>query len=160
MRKIFLTCIIFVGGFVLGQETIKEAQKGVEYGAGVPENRMNNIYDTDQLVKALEHKKEIERVTVKGKATAVCAKKGCWITLENTQKLNVFVKMKDYAFFLPQNIVGKTILLDTKATKKITSVEELRHYAEDAKKSKQEIAKITQPKIEIRLLANGIKVID
>ena len=45
-------------------------------------------------------------------------------------------------------------------TKQETSVKELRHYAEDAGKSKEEIAKITKPKVEIRVLANGIKVID
>ena len=74
--------------------------------------------------------------------------------------MEVFVKMKDYAFFLPQNIAGKTILLDAKVTKQETYVKELRHYAEDAGKSKEEIAKITKPKVEIRVLANGIKVID
>jgi len=102
----------------------------------------------------------IERVTIRGKVTAVCPKKGCWVTLENTQNVEVFVKMKDYAFFLPQNIAGKTILLDAKVTKQETSVKELRHYAEDAGKSKEEITKITKPKVEIRVLANGIKVID
>lgn len=44
--------------------------------------------------------------------------------------------MKDYAFFLPTAIKGKTILLDGKAQLKQTSVEELRHYAEDAKSPK------------------------
>ena len=114
----------------------------------------------DQLIKSLKKKNEIDRVIIKGKVTAVCPKKGCWVTLENTQNVEVFVKMKDYAFFLPQNIAGKTILLDAKVTKQETSVKELRHYAEDAGKSKEEIAKITKPKVEIRVLANGIKVID
>ena len=113
-----------------------------------------------ELIKSLKKKNEIDRVTIKGKVTAVCPKKGCWVTLENTQNVEVFVKMKDYAFFLPQNIAGKTILLDAKVTKQETSVKELRHYAEDAGKSKEEIAKITKPKVEIRVLANGIKVID
>lgn len=67
--------------------------------------------------------------------------------------------MKDYAFFLPTAIKGKTILLDGKAQLKQTSVEELRHYAEDAKKPQSEIDKITTPVTEIRLLASGIRVI-
>jgi len=107
-------------------------------------------------MKSLKKKNEIDRVTIKGRVTAVCPKKGCWVTLENTQNVEVFVKMKDYALFLPQNIAGKTILLDAKVTKQETSVKELRHYAEDAGKSKEEIAKITKPKTEIRVLANGI----
>ncbi|HJV20168.1 MAG TPA: hypothetical protein VJ552_09855 [Sediminibacterium sp.] len=40
-----------------------------------------------------------------------------------------------------------------------TSVDELKHYAADAKKSKAEIDAITQPKKEIRLVAKGIKVV-
>ena len=41
---------------------------------------------------------------------------------------------------------------------KQTSVEELKHYAEDAKKPQSEIDKITKPVTEIRLLASGIRV--
>jgi hypothetical protein len=40
-----------------------------------------------------------------------------------------------------------------------TSVDELKHYAEDAKKSKEEIDAITEPKKEIRLTANGVLVV-
>jgi hypothetical protein len=38
----------------------------------------------------------------------------------------------------------------------VTSVEELRHYAEDAKKSKEEIEKITEPKSELVFEADGV----
>lgn len=160
MKKLIFLMGIFGMSLLHAQNNIPEAQKGVEYGAGVPENITYNVQSPDQVIKSLKKKNEIDRVTIKGKVTAVCPKKGCWVTLENSQNVEVFVKMKDYAFFLPQNIAGKTILLDAKVTKQETSVKELRHYAEDAGKSKEEIAKITKPKVEIRVLANGIKVID
>ena len=160
MKKLIFLMGIFGMSLLYAQSNIPEAQKGVEYGAGVPENIAYNVQSIDQVIKSLKKKNEIDRVTIKGKVTAVCPKKGCWVTLENTQNVEVFVKMKDYVFFLPQNIAGKTILLDAKVTKQETSVKELRHYAEDAGKSKEEIAKITKPKVEIRVLANGIKVID
>ena len=150
MKKLIFLMGIFGMSLFHAQSNIPEAQKGVEYGAGVPENIAYNVQSIDQVIKSLKKKNEIERVTIKGRVTAVCPKKGCWVTLENTH----------YAFFLPQNIAGKTILLDAKVTKQETSVKELRHYAEDAGKSKEEIAKITKPKVEIRVLANGIKVID
>jgi fatty acid/phospholipid biosynthesis enzyme len=67
--------------------------------------------------------------------------------------------MKDYGFFLPLDIKGKTVVLDAEATLKTTPVEELKHYAQDAKKPKEEIAKITQPKEEIFLTAKGILVV-
>ena len=158
--KSFLLGMSFLASFAFGQQKIAEAKKGVEYGAGVPEDITYNVQTPDQIITALENKNEIERAIIQGKVTAVCAKKGCWVRLENSKKIDVFVKMKDYAFFLPQNISGKTILLDAKVSRKVTSVKELQHYAEDAGKSKEEIAKITKPKSEIRVLASGIKVID
>ena len=40
----------------------------------------------------------------------------------------------------------------------ITSVKELRHYAEDAGKSKEEIDLITEPEITISFLADGVLI--
>lgn len=74
--------------------------------------------------------------------------------------LRFFVKMKDYAFFVPTALKGKSVILEGNAEKEITSVKELKHYAKDAKKSQSEIDAITLPKEEIRFLANGIKVVN
>jgi Domain of unknown function (DUF4920) len=68
--------------------------------------------------------------------------------------------MKDYAFFAPLAIKGKTVVMDAKASYKTISVEELKHYAEDAKKSQEEIDAIKLPKKEVRLLASGIQVVE
>ena len=69
------------------------------------------------------------------------------------------VKMKDYGFFVPLAAKGKTVVIEGQVSMKTTSVKELRHYAEDAKKSQAEIDAITQPKKEVNILANGIVVI-
>ena len=60
--------------------------------------------------------------------------------------------MKDYAFFVPTALEGKTVVLEGSAESKTTSVKELQHYAEDAKKSQAEIDAITEPKTETRFL--------
>ncbi|HAI79459.1 MAG TPA: DUF4920 domain-containing protein, partial [Chryseobacterium sp.] len=52
------------------------------------------------------------------------------------------------------------IVLEGSAETKIISVDEQKHYAEDAKKSQQEIDAITKPQEEIRFVANGIKVVN
>jgi hypothetical protein len=39
-----------------------------------------------------------------------------------------------------------------------TTVEELKHFAEDDGKSKEEIEKITEPKIEMVFEASGVKL--
>jgi hypothetical protein len=69
------------------------------------------------------------------------------------------IKMKDHAFLVPLIMNGKTIVAQGLATFKETSVDMLKHYAEDAGKTKEEIAKITEPKKEISMLANGILVL-
>lgn len=53
---------------------------------------------------------------------------------------------------------GKTVVVQGTATRKETSVEMLRHYAEDAGKSKTEIEAIKEPKVEITMQATGILV--
>ena len=90
----------------------------------------------------------------------VCPKKGCWLKLELSDKETAMVKMKDYAFFLPLAAKGKTVVIDGEVKKKTISVAELKHYAEDAKKSKEEIAAITKPENEVRVTANGIVVVE
>jgi hypothetical protein len=67
--------------------------------------------------------------------------------------------MKDHSFFVPVSMQGKTIVVDGTATLKETSVDMLKHYAEDAGKSKAEIDAITQPKKEITVQAKGILVL-
>lgn len=52
-----------------------------------------------------------------------------------------------------------TIVVQGTAEKKTTSVEMLKHYAEDAGKTKEEIAAITEPKQEIIIQATGIVVV-
>jgi hypothetical protein len=76
-----------------------------------------------------------------------------------TAKGNVMVKMKDHAFFVPLDLNGKEIVVDGVAKSTVTPVSELKHYAEDAGKSKEEIAKITDPKKEMVIQAKGILVL-
>ena len=68
--------------------------------------------------------------------------------------------MKDYAVFVPTALKGKTVILEGNAETKVISVDEQKHYAEDAKKSQAEIDAITKPQEEIRFMASGIKVIN
>ena len=69
-------------------------------------------------------------------------------------------KIKDYGFFLPAAAKGKTVVIDGEVKMKTTSVAELKHYAEDAKKSKAEIDAITKPEKELRVTAKGIVIVE
>jgi len=86
----------------------------------------------------------------------VCAAKGCWMKLPLAEEKEVMVRFKDYGFFMPLDSQGKEVVLEGKAFVQTTSVAELRHYAKDAGKSKEEIAAITTSKKEFSFEANGV----
>lgn len=137
-----------------------KAMVGEVYGAGVSAKAEKSAISTSKLDQKLKKSAKVENVVVKGKVVNVCDKKGCWFTVETDNKEKFFVKMKDYAFFVPMALEGKTIVLEGNAETKVTSVDELKHYAEDAKKPQAEIDAITKPEEEIRFMASGIKVVD
>ena len=56
---------------------------------------------------------------------------------------------------MPLNAEGE-VVVNGKAFVTETTVDELRHYAEDAGKSEEEIAAITESKFEYRFLADGV----
>jgi hypothetical protein len=94
---------------------------------------------------------------VKGTVIAVCQMKGCWVTLNDGKGApEMFVKFKDYGFFLPKDIAGREIVMEGYAFKELTSVDELKHMAEDAGKSQAEINAINKPKEELKFMASGV----
>lgn len=97
---------------------------------------------------------------ITGEVVEVCKKKGCWMTLKMADGEPMRVTFKDYAFFMPKDIVGKTVALDGIAKKQTISASQLRHYAQDAKKSPEEIAKITADKNEIAFEAKGVVILN
>ena len=94
--------------------------------------------------------------TVRGTVAEVCQVKGCWMTITEANGEEMMVRFKDYGFFMPKDISGKEVIMNGQAFFRVTPVDELRHYAEDAGKSEAEIAAITQPKRELSFLADGV----
>jgi len=157
MKNRLLFSFLFVVGLTAyAQPPQVPADKGATFGSVVT---ADGAVPVAGISSVLENK-ESANVKVTAKVIDVCPKKGCWMQLEMPDQSKVFVKMKDYGFFVPLAIKGKTVVIDGEAKSIVTSVDELKHYAEDAKKSKEEIATITEPKKEIRFIANGILVIE
>jgi hypothetical protein len=90
----------------------------------------------------------------------VCKAEGCWIKVQRKDGSAMMVRAKDHAFLMPENIVGKTVLIEGSATVKEISEEMRRHYAEDAGKSAKEIAKIKGSEKDVQFAAKGVKVLD
>jgi len=156
MKKLTLTlAIILCAYFINAQPPVGKAHVGDTYGAKVTEDGALSIAELPNLLKG----KDTITVKIKAKVVSSCASKGCWMNLQIDDKNTAFVKMKDYGFFVPTSIADKNVIIEGIAFIKTTSVSELKHYAEDGKKSQAEIDAITEPKLEIRLLANGILVV-
>lgn len=97
------------------------------------------------------------QVKVRGTVQSVCQAKGCWMNInDGSTAAETFVKFKDYGFFMPKEISGREVIMEGYAYQEETSVEELRHYAEDEGKSKEEIEAITEPVTELKFMASGV----
>jgi hypothetical protein len=125
------------------------------YGKKIENNRKS--LTIGKLQKKIGSKKEI-KTRLEGTIEGVCKAAGCWLTIQNPDGKAVRVTFKDYGFFVPKDIEGKKVIVEGIAYRTTTSVEALRHYAEDAGKSKAEIAKITVPLNEISFEAEGLIV--
>jgi hypothetical protein len=155
MKKALILCCALFACLWLSAQEPQSAAKGVTYGVGTTADGAIAASDVESKVKAQD--KFTGRV--KGKVVSVCKEKGCWMKIETESGEPMMVKFKDYGFFMPKNIEGKEVVIDGEATVKETSVKQLRHYAQDAGKSKEEIEKIKEPKKEVIFVAKGVLVL-
>ena len=131
------------------------AAKGVVYGVVSVEK--SAIAPDEISSKLVDNKFEGQ---VKGKVVEVCKAEGCWIRLQKADGTSMMVRAKDHSFVMPENIVGKTVLIEGHATVKEISEDLRKHYAEDAGKSKEEIANIKGAEKDVQFAAKGVKVLD
>ena len=93
---------------------------------------------------------------ISGTILETCPKKGCWMSMA-TESDTVFVRFRDYGFFVPtEGAEGKTAFIEGDLFVDTISVRMLQHYAKDAGKSKEEIAKITEPELGLSFTADGV----
>ncbi len=109
----------------------------------------------DEFLAAIEGQDTI-KAKVRTTINSCCQKKGCWMNLDMGDNPEMKVRFKDYGFFVPMDSDGKETIVEGIAYKDVVGVEELKHYAEDAGKSQEEIDAITEPKETMRFLAHGV----
>lgn len=130
-------------------ETIEGAFFGEEFS-------ITNTTSVPTAISSLGQKDTLD-IQLSGVVESVCKKKGCWTNIASKDNLEetMFVKFKDYGFFLPLDCEGQEVVLQGQAYMEETPVDELRHYAEDEGKSAEEIALITEPTQEYKFMASG-----
>lgn len=159
MLKNFFICLMAVSMAVsCSQKGAQSSSDGKHFGKTIT---AKNAITFDALMSKMETADSIN-TKVTGLIKDVCQKKGCWMSMVSEQpgKPPMRVTFKDYAFFMPKDLGGKRVVIDGFARVEVTSVEMLRHFAEDAGKSKAEIEAITQPKREVSFEAAGVLILD
>ena len=132
----------------------------VEYKSDGAKIVADNALTEDEMFKKYKSLKPGDTLNVKFKSKIkdVCQKKGCWMAMELPGGKESFVKFKDYAYFVPLNAAEQEAVISGKAFVSETSVAQLRHYAKDGGKSEAEIAKITEPQVEYKFMADGVLI--
>lgn len=153
MKKLLVIPALFLGLSLMAQPPKVDAKSGMTFGDAIT---AEGAIDVNVAAKNVgENSKGGLKIT--GEVIEVCKAEGCWLRMK-TETGSVLVKMKDHKYLVPLSLTGKTIVAEGEAKMKETSVEMLRHYAEDAGKSKAEIDAITEPKREMVMQASGILV--
>lgn len=157
MKKILFAAFLLAGLAAAAQdETAKPPVKGTVYGDAISVN--GEATDVNALQSKMTA--DVFEGKVHGRVKEVCKAMGCWIRLEKADGTTLMVKSKDHAFTVPQELIGKTVVVDGTATVKEVSEDKRKHFAADAGKSKEEIKKIKGSEKEVQFVAKSIQVVD
>src|ERR1700709_2242397 len=103
MKKLVLLAICLgFSAITFAQSTIKPADAGVTYGKEVT---ADNAVNTEALNKTLSTD-SVYNGKITGTVVEVCKKKGCFMKISQANGAPIMVQFTDYAYFMPQNIVG------------------------------------------------------
>lgn len=148
MKKLLLSALVFI---LVACNSKTYSSFGVEI-SDQPTHSYNSIYD-------LAQNGEVNNIILEGEITQTCAKKGCWMDVKVSEQDTLMVRFKDYGFFVPkEGVEGLRTLVKGKAKMDTISVEMLRHYAEDAGDSEEEILNIMEPKYVLEFIAEGVLI--
>ena len=167
MKKLALFVLVGLTAFACNTTTETETknEEATTEVVEVEETEILNYFGkeitTDNAILASELPAQLEgkdslNVKVEGTINACCQTKGCWMDVDLGNGESMIVKFKDYGFFVPKNSSGSTAILEGVAKVETQSVEWLKHKAEDAGKSTEEIEAITEPEVRVSFVADGV----
>lgn len=124
------------------------------YGDGIgPEGAV----DAAGITRLAEGKDSVF-VKVRAEVLGSCPMKGCWMKVKLDDGEEMRVTFKDYGFFVPKDLEGEEAIFEGYLSKTVTDVESLRHYAEDAGASQEEIQAINTPEEAYTFEATGVLI--
>ncbi|WKV12363.1 DUF4920 domain-containing protein [Marivirga harenae] len=170
MKNIFVSILVVAVGFTAcSQKDSSEKTSEAEEKQAVEMEKtdaflgesfsIENEIQLASLVREMDSNDSVMAV-VEAKVTEVCQAKGCWMKVDLPNGESMRVTFKDYGFFMPKDLAGKSVKMVGTAKKEETDVETLKHFAEDGGKSEEEIAEITEPRMDYKFVASGVKLMD
>jgi hypothetical protein len=163
MKKILFTLTI---GLFLVACGGGEAPAPTSQVAGATASHYGEMIDSDGAISAADLTSKMEGQTsmdvkFEGDIIQTCRKKGCWMSIDLGEQADMTVTFKDYAFFVPvEGVDGKTMIAEGVCSWDTLDVDWLQHLAEDAGKTKEEIAMITEPEFAMAFEATGVIIKD
>jgi len=166
MKKIIVLILVFFAVISCKKkasekvEVVSETEKEVSYKSFGDKITVDNALSTNELFKKYKSLKKGDTISVKyaSKINEVCSKKGCWMRNDLGEEKEIMVRFKDYGFFMPLDAAGSNVIVEGKAYVTEIPVDELQHYAEDAGKTKEEIAAITKPEYTYAFESVGVLI--
>lgn len=113
---------------------------------------------TPAEVAGLMNDSSTNEFIVEGTIQECCQKKGCWMKVDMGNGESMRVSFKDYEFFVPLDAAGKTMTMKGIAMYDTIPVDYLKHLAEDANATQEEIDAITEPELALTFEATGVLI--
>lgn len=137
--------------------TTQDESEEIKKNYGMVEVNPAMALSVEDMMEDFKANGQVEKeYTVQGEIEQVCAKMGCWVKIMNPEGDNFMVRFKDHFTIPTDTDPGTQAVLHGRAYVDTVSVDMLRHYAEDAGESEEEINKITEPEISFGFEADGI----
>ena len=93
-------------------------------------------------------------ILVEGKIGSVCQVKGCWMGFTSNAG-DIRVTFKDYGFFVPFSVIGKTVQAQGTLEKVTLSLEDSKHLVQDGGGDPNSV---TEPLVEYQMVASGVVI--
>ncbi len=137
-------------------EAAKDEKEKLGKSYGPVKVDISKAISVEKMLKDFEGKEGEVEYTIEAEISEVCSKAGCWINIDKGNGDMFMVRFKDHFTIPPKTKIGTGAYLHGVAFMDTISVADLQHFAEDAGKSEEEIASITEPEYEINFTADGI----
>jgi hypothetical protein len=160
LRNFSILALLFTVACQSPDSDIRSAEDYDRFGA---EMVLTSIVPAAELSQPIEGQMD-QWVRIEGTIREVCTHKGCWLTLDAGTDRIVRVKVEkddegEYLFTVPDDIIGRTAVVEGWLTVAEVDADRQRHLAEDGGATEEELAAMEfAPIQELQLTASSIYI--